>query len=130
MVSLAGGNGEGCNNRVVVAREPPRCKACGEHGAVKGGQATDRVTVADPVDAAVIGFARQLWPGYAVEPVERHDTGAIVVATGLPTVDESLIAQSGVNITGGWSVEISTDDDGQVLEWSELVDDDVDGAAP
>ncbi len=127
---FAGGEGKGGSDWVVVAGEAPRIEAIGEHDTVLGGQATDRVTVADPVDAVVVAFTREARPIVAMEPVERHDAGAVGVPTGLPAVDEAMLTEGGVHVAVGGGVEIGADDDGQMLEVGELINDDIDGPAP
>lgn len=92
LVVLAGSDGEGGDNRVVVTGKTPRGEAIGEHGGVVRCQTTDWVAVADPVDTVVVGFARYLGPGCTMEAMERHDTGAVGVPTRLPTVDEPVCA--------------------------------------
>ena len=84
------------------------------------------VTTTNPIDAGILGFARDTRPDITLEAVEGQYAGAIGMPGGLPTIHKAGTPQGGVGGASRSDVEVAHDDGRQVGEGRELAGDDVD----
>ena len=84
------------------------------------------VTTTNPIDAGILGFARDTRPDIAFEAVEGQHTSTIGMPSGLPTIHKAVAPQGGVGGAGRSDIEVAHDDGRQVGEGRELAGDDVD----